>query len=169
MSDLNTTKINTPQIASSAHIAEQSVIAGDVTVGADSSVFYFSVLRGDDAPITVGSGTNIQENCTVHTSVGSPTVIGDRVTIGHNAVIHACTIGDESLIGMGSVILDGAVIGKRCLIAAGSLVTKNTVIPDGMMVMGSPAKVKRPLTEDEIQGLLDSSREYIVSAERLFG
>lgn len=163
------TNNKTPNIASTALIAPQSVITGDVTIGADTSVFYFSVLRGDDAPITVGAGTNIQENCTVHTSVGSPTIIGDRVTIGHNAVIHACTIGDETLIGMGSVILDGAVIGRHCLIAAGSLVTKNTVIPDGMMVMGSPAKVKRTLTEEEIQGLLDSSREYIVSAARLFG
>lgn len=158
-----------PNIASTALIALQSVIVGDVTVGEDSSIFYYSVLRGDDAPITVGCGTNIQENCTIHASANTPTIIGDRVTIGHNAVIHACTIGDETLVGMGAVILDGAVIGRRCLIAAGSLVTKNTVIPDGMMVMGSPAKVNRPLTEAEIQGLLDSSLEYIISATRLFG
>lgn len=158
-----------PQIAPTAHIAPQSVIVGDVTIGENTSIFYYSVLRGDDAPITVGSGTNIQENCTVHTSTGSPTVIGDRVTIGHNAVIHACTIGDESLIGMGAIILDGAVVGRRCLIAAGSLVTKHTQIPDGMLVMGSPAKVKRPLTESEIKGLLDSSSEYACTGKRLFG
>lgn len=159
----------TPIIDPSANICPQCVIVGDVSVGADTSIFYYSVLRGDDAPITVGSGTNIQENCTVHASTGIPTVIGNGVTIGHNAVIHACQIGDDTLIGMGSVILDGAKIGRHCLVAAGSLVTKNTIVPDGMMVMGSPAKVKRPLTQEEITSLHESSKEYINAGRRLFG
>ena len=129
-------------ISSQAHIASQSVILGDVTIGADSSVFYYAVVRGDEASITIGRRSNIQDNSTVHVDYGFPTVIGDDVTVGHNCVIHGCTIGDASLIGMGSTILNGAKIGKHCLIGAGSLVTQNTVIPDGMLAMGSPAKVK---------------------------
>ena len=128
-------------ISSQAHIASQSVILGDVTIGADSSVFYYAVVRGDEASITIGRRSNIQDNSTVHVDYGFPTVIGDDVTVGHNCVIHGCTIGDASLIGMGSTILNGAKIGKHCLIGAGSLVTQNTVIPDGMLVIGRPAKV----------------------------
>ena len=127
---------------------------GDVTIGADSSVFYYAVVRGDEASITIGRRRNIQDNSTVHVDYGFPTVIGDDVTVGHNYVIHGCTIGDASLIGMGSTILNGAKIGKHCLIGAGSLVTQNTVIPDGMLVIGSPAKVKKDLLlREEIQSI----------------
>ena len=146
-------------ISSQAHIASQSVILGDVTIGADSSVFYYAVVRGDEASITIGRRSNIQDNSTVHVDYGFPTVIGDDVTVGHNCVIHGCTIGDASLIGMGSTILNGAKIGKHCLIGAGSLVTQNTVIPDGMLVIGSPAKVKRPLTEEEIQSIYKNAAD----------
>lgn len=103
-------------ISSQAHIASQSVILGDVTIGADSSVFYYAVIRGDESSITIGKRSNIQDNSTVHVDYGFPTVIGDDVTVGHNCVIHGCTIGDASLIGMGSTILNGAKIGKHCLI-----------------------------------------------------
>ena len=148
-------------ISSQAHIASQSVILGDVTIGADSSVFYYAVVRGDEASITIGRRSNIQDNSTVHVDYGFPTVIGDDVTVGHNCVIHGCTIGDASLIGMGSTI------GKHCLIGAGSLVTQNTVIPDGMLVIGSPAKVKRPLTEEEIQSIYKNAADYVaLSAEQ---
>ena len=143
------------KIAEDANIAKQSVIIGDVTIGRDSCVLYYSVLRGDEAPIVIGEETNIQENCTVHVSRNMP------VTVGHNAVIHSCTIGDRTLIGMGAVILDGAQIGNDCIIGAGSLVTKNTIIPDGSLVMGSPAKIKRNLTWEEKLGNLENSKEYV--------
>ena len=154
------------KIAEGARIAKQSVILGNVTIGRDSCVLYYAVIRGDEAPIVIGEETNIQENCTVHVSHNKPVSIGNNVTIGHNAVIHSCTIGYRSLIGMGAVILDGAQIGNDCIIGAGSLVTKNTVIPDGSLVLGSPAKIKRNLTWEEKLGNLENSREYVkVSGE----
>lgn len=149
------------KIAEDANIAKQSVIIGDVTIGRDSCVLYYSVLRGDEAPIVIGEETNIQENCTVHVSRNMPVRIGNNVTVGHNAVIHSCTIGDRTLIGMGAVILDRAQIGNDCIIGAGSLVTKNTIIPDGSLVMGSPAKIKRNLTWEEKLGNLENSKEYV--------
>lgn len=154
------------KISEDARIAKQSVIIGDVTIGRDSCVLYYAVIRGDEAPIVIGEETNIQENCTVHVSHNKPVSIGNNVTIGHNAVIYSCTIGDRTLIGMGAVILDGAQIGNDCIIGAGSLVTKNTVIPDGSLVLGSPAKIKRNLTWEEKLGNLENSREYVkVSGE----
>ena len=111
------------KISENARIAKQSVITGDVTIGRDSCVLYFAVIRGDEAPVVIGEESNIQENCTVHVSHNKPVHIGNNVTVGHNAVIHGCTIGDRSLIGMGAVILDGAKIGNDCIIGAGSLVT----------------------------------------------
>lgn len=154
------------KIEKSARIAKQSIILGDVTIGRDSCVLYYTVIRGDDAPVTIGAETNIQENCTIHVSHNMPVHIGNNVTIGHNAVIHGCTIGDRTLIGMGTIILDGAKIGTDCIIGAGSLVTKNTVIPDGSLVMGSPAKIKRNLTWEEKLGIVENSKEYVaVSAE----
>ena len=144
-------------ISSQAHIASQSVILGDVTIGADSSVFYYAVVRGDESSITIGKRSNIQDNSTVHVDYGFP-----------NCVIHGCTIGDASLIGMGSTILNGAKIGKHCLIGAGSLVTQNTVIPDGMLVIGSPAKVKRPLTEEEIQSIYKNAADYVALSAAQF-
>lgn len=156
------------KISEKAHIATQSVVLGDVTVGADSSVFYYAVLRGDEASITIGERTNIQDNSTVHVDYGFPIMIGDDVTIGHNCVIHGCTIGNASLIGMGSTILNGAKIGRHCLIGAGSLVTQNTIIPDGMLAMGIPAKVKRPLTEEEIQSIYKNAADYVALSSEQF-
>ena len=147
------------KIAPTAKIAKQSVVIGDVTIGENSSVFYFSVLRGDAAPIYIGRGVNIQENCTVHTSAGYPVTIGDDVTVGHNVVLHGCSVGDGTMVGMGSVILDGAKIGKQCLIGAGSLVTKHMEVPDGSLVLGSPAKIKRQLTEEEKTHIYENSKE----------
>ena len=155
------------KIAEDANIAKQSVIIGDVTIGRDSCVLYYSVLRGDEAPIVIGEETNIQENCTVHVSRNMPVRIGNNVTVGHNAVIHSCTIGDRTLIGMGAVILDGAQIGNDCIIGAGSLVTKNTIIPDGSLVMGSPAKIRRNLTWEEKLGILENSKEYVSVAREM--
>ena len=146
------------KISEDAKIARQSVVIGDVTIGRDSCVLHYAVIRGDDAPIVIGEESNVQENCTIHVS--------RNMTVGHNAVLHGCMIGDRTLIGMGAVVLDGARIGKDCIIGAGSLVTKNTVIPDGSLVMGSPAKIKRNLTWEEKLGNLENSKEYVsVSAE----
>ena len=149
------------KISENVRIAKQSVITGDVTIGRDSCVLYFAVIRGDEAPVVIGEESNIQENCTVHVSHNKPVHIGNNVTVGHNAVIHGCTIGDRSLSGMGAVILDGAKIGNDCIIGAGSLVTKNTVIPDGSLVMGSPARIKRNLTWEEKLEILENSKEYV--------
>lgn len=155
------------KIAEGARIAKQSVILGNVTIGRDSCVLYYAVIRGDDAPVVIGEETNIQENCTIHVSHNMPVHIGNNVTVGHNAVIHGCTIGDRTLIGMGAVILDGAKIGNDCIIGAGSLVTKNTVIPDGSLVMGSPAKIKRNLTWEEKLGIVENSKEYLAVSEEM--
>lgn len=155
------------KISEDALIAKQSVIVGDVTVGRDSCVLYYAVIRGDEAPVTIGDETNIQENCTIHVSHNKPVHIGNNVTVGHNAVIHGCTIGDRTLIGMGAVILDGAKIGSDCIIGAGSLVTKNTVIPDGSLVMGSPAKIKRNLIWEEKLGNLENSKEYVRVSKKM--
>lgn len=149
------------KIHSDARIAKETVILGDVEIGAGSSVWFFSVIRGDEAPVKIGKNTNIQENCTVHVSKDCPAVIGDSVTVGHQAVLHGCTIGDRSLIGMGAVVLDQAVIGKECLIAAGSLVTKGMQIPEGSLVMGSPARIKRQLTEEEKREMQENVQEYL--------
>lgn len=158
---------NKVKTTGTVRVARESVIIGDVTIGHDSCVLFYSVVRGDEAPITIGRETNIQENSTVHVNTGIPVVIGDNVTIGHQAVIHSCSIGDRTLIGMGAIILDGAQIGNDCLIGAGSLVTKNTVIPDGSLVLGSPAKVIRALTWEEKQGSLENSKDYVEMSKQM--
>lgn len=157
----------TGKISDSAVIVQEAVVVGDVSIGKDSTVLYHAVLRGDDNSITIGDGSNIQDNCTLHGDEDAPVVIGDHVTIGHNAIIHGCTIGDSSLIGMGSIVMNHTVIGKNCLVAAGSLVLENQHIPDGSMVMGSPAKVRRSLTPEEIQGLKQSAEHYIQVGKNL--
>lgn len=156
-----------PEAAETANIVKDSVVLGDVTVGEDSCVLFYAVLRGDVEKITVGKCSNIQDNCTVHADAGYPAAIGDYVTVGHNAVLHGCTVGQGSLIGMGSVILNGARIGKECLIGAGSLVLENQVIPDGSLAAGRPAEVKRQLTEEERKKLYESSRHYVKMGKRL--
>lgn len=160
-------KYHKTKIAAGAKIARQSVVIGDVTIGDDSCVLHFSVLRGDAAPIYLGDVVNVQENCTIHASSGHPVHIGDHVTIGHNAVVHGCTIGDNSLIGMGAIILDGAQIGKNCLIGAGALVTKGMIVPAGSLVLGSPAKIRRSLTEEEIEANYRTSLKYKKISEEM--
>lgn len=156
-------------ISPTAHIADESVMAGEVTIGSDSSVFYYSALRGDMSPITIQNCTNIQENCVLHVDSEHPVYIGNGVTIGHGCIIHGCEIGDNSLVGMGSTVMTGVKIGRNCLIGAGSLVTQNTVIPDGMLAFGSPAKVIRPLTEQELAKIYKSRDTYIELSRNLFG
>ena len=147
-------------IDKSCFIAETASVVGEISIGENSSVWYGAVIRSDMEKTILGSYTNIQENSTVHNDNGFPTIIGDKVTIGHNCIIHGCTIKDNSLIGMGSIILNGAVIGENTIVGAGSLVTQNKVIPSGVLCMGSPAKVVRELTEEEIKSLEESAMHY---------
>lgn len=152
--------MKTPDIHPSAFVAPGAVVRGDVHLAENSSVFYNAVLRGDRAPISIGAGTNIQDNCVVHVEYDLPVTVGRDVTVGHGAILHSCTVGDETLIGMGAIVLNGAQIGKNCLIGAGALVTQNAVIPDGMMAVGSPARVKRPLTPQEIEDIRRAAVAY---------
>ena len=149
----------------SVFLAEGCRVTGTVTIGKDSSIWYNCVLRGDVDSITIGSCTNVQDLTLIHVDAGSPVVIGDHVTIGHSSVIHGCTIGDGSLIGMGSIILSGAKIGKDCLIGAGALVTGGMEIPDGSVVFGSPAKIRRAITEKELEINRYSAEHYMLLAE----
>lgn len=157
--------MKTPDIHPSAFVAPGAVVRGEVHLAENSSVFYNAVLRGDRAPISIGEGTNIQDNCVVHVEYDLPVTVGKNVTVGHGAILHGCTIGDETLIGMGTIVLNGAQIGKSCLIGAGALVTQNAVIPDGCMAVGSPARVKRPLTPEEMDGLRQSAADYRQEAQ----
>ena len=150
-----------PQLGEEVFIAPGSFVIGDVTVGADSSVFYGSVVRGDVNSITIGSGTNIQDNCTLHVTDDLPLTIGSGVTVGHNAVVHACTVGDNVLVGIGAIVLDGAVVENDCIVAAGSIVTPRKRFPAGSMIMGSPARVVRSLTEQELAGIKATAAGYI--------
>lgn len=150
-----------PEISQSAFVADGARIIGDVRLCDDSSVWYNAVLRGDAGSITVGRRSNVQDNCTLHCDIDVPLVIGDDVTIGHNAVLHSCNVGDGSLIGMGAVILSGAVIGKGSIIAAGSVVTSGTVIPDGSLYMGIPAKFKCRLMPQVQAELFKNAKFYV--------
>ena len=149
-------------------IAQGAVLCGDVTLGNNVSVWYNAVIRGDMAPIVIGDNSNVQECSVLHVSEDMPLVIGSGVTVGHGAILHSCTIGDNSLIGMGAIVLDGAKIGKDCIIAAGALVTGGTEIPDGSLVMGSPGKVRREMTEAEIEANRKNAEEYVALMEKEF-
>ena len=152
----------TPTIHPSVFIADGAHVIGDVEIGRDSSVWYNTVIRGDVHYIRIGERTNIQDNVVVHvTSKKFPTNIGSNVTIGHSAVIHACTINDYCLIGMGAVILDGANVGPYALVAAGAVVTMGMNIPEGMLAAGVPAKIIRTLTNEERQSLAQSAQNYV--------
>jgi carbonic anhydrase/acetyltransferase-like protein (isoleucine patch superfamily) len=155
-----------PEIDPSAFVAAGARIVGAVALGQGASVWYNAVLRADSAPITLGARSNVQDNVSVHVDAGRPVIIGDDVSIGHNAVVHGCTIGDGSLIGMGSVILSGAVIGARCLIAGGAVVLEGMEVPDNSLVAGVPAKVRRELTEEERARLLRNAEVYLGHSAR---
>lgn len=160
-------KTHQPRIASSAFVAETATIIGRVTLDEQSSVWYGAVLRGDECAITVGKGSNIQDNAVLHgnSAIGADVVIGEYVTVGHGAIIHGCRIGDETLIGMGATVLNGAVIGKRCVIGAGALIKENAVIPDGSLVVGVPGRIVRALSSEQAEGNRRLAEEYIALAE----
>ena len=157
----------TPQVDSTAWIADSAQVMGHVTLGPDASVWFGCVLRGDTESMTIGEGSNIQDLTVMHADHGLPLTIGEHVTVGHKVMLHGCTIGDESLIGIGAIVLNGARIGKNCLVGAGSLVTEGKEFPDGSMIMGTPAKVVRELTPQQIEGLRLSAQHYIDNA-RMF-
>lgn len=157
----------TPRIHKSALITDDAVVIGDVEIAQDASVWFGSVIRGDVNYIRIGARTNIQDATVIHvSSKDHPTVLEEEITVGHRVTLHGCYVERGSLIGIGSIILDGARVGQRSLIAAGSLVTPGTVIPPGSLVMGAPAKVKRPLTHDELSKLDQSWQNYVELARR---
>ena len=153
---------HTPAIAPDAWIAASAVVVGDVVIGAQSSVWFHAVVRGDVFPIRIGARTNLQDHVVVHVVGGRiATTVGDDVTVGHRAVLHGCTIGNRVLIGMGAILLDGAQIGDECLIGAGSLVTPGSKIPARSLVLGNPARFVRPLRDDEREHLVQSAAGYV--------
>jgi carbonic anhydrase/acetyltransferase-like protein (isoleucine patch superfamily) len=148
-------------------VAETAVVIGDVALGEDVGVWFGSVLRGDNEPIVIGEETNIQENCVFHTDPGFPVTVGRGCTIGHNAIVHGCSIGDNSLIGMGAIVLNGAKIGRNCLVGAGALVTERAQIPDNSLVIGAPAKVLRQI-DAKGEAMLRKTAEHYVARARHF-
>lgn len=155
-----------PDVDLEAWIAPGCYVIGKVRLSAGTGIWFGTTIRGDNEWIVVGEGTNIQENCVLHTDIGFPLTIGANCTIGHKAMLHGCTIGDGTLIGMGATVLNGAKIGNNCLIGAGALVTEGKEIPDGSLVMGMPAKVVRNLDAAAIEGLQASARGYQANARR---
>lgn len=153
-----------PRLGKGVYITQTAVVLGDVKIGAGSSVWYNAVLRGDINRIVVGHHTNIQDNAVLHLADDFPCIVGNHVTVGHSAIVHACRIGDEVLIGMGAVILDGAVVGKQSLIGANALVTQGMKIPPGSLVLGSPAKIVRKLTTEERGQLKLWALKYVENA-----
>jgi hypothetical protein len=158
---LDTFLRKSPKLGKNVFIAKTAAVLGDVTLGAHSSVWYGAVLRGDINRIVVGHHSNVQDNAVLHLADDFPCVLGNWVTVGHSAVVHACEVGDEVLVGMGAVILDGAVIGKQSIIGAKALLTGGTKIPPGSLVLGAPAKVVRKLTKEERAGLKWWAQKYV--------
>ena len=155
-----------PTLAQGAWIADSAQVIGNVHLAEDASVWFGAVLRGDNDPISIGKGANVQDGSVLHTDKGKPLDIGEYVTIGHNVILHGCSIGSESLIGMGAIVLNGAKIGRHCLVGAGALVTENKEFPDGSLIVGNPAKVVRTLTDEQIAGLRRSAEGYVANAKR---
>jgi carbonic anhydrase/acetyltransferase-like protein (isoleucine patch superfamily) len=155
-----------PKISDSAWVADSAQVMGDVGLASDASVWFGVVIRGDVEAIRIGRGSNIQDGSVLHADFGKPLTVGEHVTVGHKVMLHGCTIGDGSLIGIGAVVLNDAKIGKACLVGAGSLVTEGKEFPDGSMIMGSPAKVVRQLTPEQMQGLREIALHYVGNANR---
>lgn len=149
-----------PQIDASCFLAPDAVVVGAVTVAAEASIWFGVVVRADTEQITIGMGSNVQENAVLHADPGFPLHIGERVTVGHKAMLHGCSIGEGSLVGIDAVVLNGAVIGRNCLIGANALVTEGMRVPDGSLVLGSPARVRRSLSDEERARLEESARRY---------
>ncbi|NLP43586.1 MAG: gamma carbonic anhydrase family protein [Peptococcaceae bacterium] len=155
-----------PQVASNVFIAPGAKIIGQVSIDTEASIWFNCVLRGDIEPIKIGKGTNIQDLSVIHTNPGQPAIIKEHVTVGHSCVLHGCTINENCLIGMGAIIMNGAVIGENSLVAAGSLIPERKVYPPNSLILGSPAKVVRELTEQEIASIRSSAARYIERSQK---
>ena len=158
-----------PRIDPAAWIAPNATVIGDVHLAAGSSIWWNAVLRGDNDTISIGENTNVQDGSVMHTDQGTPLTLGRDITVGHMVMLHGCTVGDGSLIGIGSIVLNRAIIGRNCLIGANSLIPEGKTIPDRSLVMGSPGKVVRELTDDEVAHLLAAARHYVDNALRYRG
>jgi len=155
-----------PQLAEGAWVADSAQVIGNVVLAEDANVWFGAVLRGDNEVLHIGRGSNIQDGTVMHTDMGYPLTIGDGVTIGHQVMLHGCTVGDGSLIGIQAVVLNGAKIGKHCLVGAGSLVPEGKEFPDGSLIVGTPARVVRQLTPEQIEGLARNAEHYVENARR---
>lgn len=156
--ELENQKITVPQ---GVFVAENAVLAGKVTLSEGNSIWYGAVLRADEDSITLGKNTNVQDNATVHTTKGFPVVLGEGVTVGHNAIVHGAKVGNNTMIGMGAVVMNGAEIGENCIVAAGALVTEKTKVPDGMLLVGVPAKILKPTSPEQIEGNRKNAETYV--------
>ncbi|MFE0014190.1 gamma carbonic anhydrase family protein [Mesorhizobium sp. NPDC059054] len=152
--------------AESNWIAPDATLIGDITLGRNAGIWFGVVIRGDNEPILIGDDTNVQEHTIMHTDIGFPLTIGAGCTVGHRAMLHGCTIGDNSLIGMGAIVLNGARIGNNCLVGAGSLVTEGKAFPDNSLIVGSPARVVRSLDDNAVAGLRNSAAHYVANGKR---
>jgi carbonic anhydrase/acetyltransferase-like protein (isoleucine patch superfamily) len=155
-----------PQIAPTAFVAPEAMLIGQVAVGERASIWFGAVIRGDNEPIVIGADTSVQENAVLHTDLGYPLTIGAGVTVGHQAALHGCTIGDGSLIGIQAVVMNGAVIGRQCLVGAGAIVTERKVFPDRSLILGAPAKVVRELSDTDVAKLAESTADYVARGQR---
>jgi carbonic anhydrase/acetyltransferase-like protein (isoleucine patch superfamily) len=149
------------RIDSSVFIAKTATVVGEVTIGKSSSVWFSAVVRGDIAPVVIGKETNVQDGAVLHVGHGFPCIVGNRVTIGHGAIVHGATVKDDAMVGIGAIVLNGAVIGEHSLVAAGAVVTENTFIPPGSVVMGIPGKIVRPITDEQRDFILKASSSYV--------
>lgn len=155
----------TPQIDPTCYVAPNATVIGQVTLRRGASVWFNAVVRGDMAPITIGEDTNVQDLSMVHVDYDTPTVIGNRVVVGHRAIIHGATVGDDCIIGMGAILLNRSRVGSNCIVAAGAVVREDFVVPDGSLVAGVPAVVKRPLTPEEIERIRRNATDYSARAQ----
>ena len=161
--------LKVPQIDPTAFLAPDASVYGDVRIGPDCSVWFHATVRAENAQIHVGRGSNIQDSAVVHVDEGYPVEIGEDVTIGHGAIVHGCRVGDRTLVGMGAILLNGVVVGKDCIVGAGALITQNTVIPDGSLVLGSPARVKRKVRAEEVENSLRNAVHYVRAGREYAG
>ena len=153
-----------PRVAKGAFVAWNAEVAGDATIGEDSSIWFGVTVRADMAPIRIGSGTNIQDGSVVHVADETPCVVGDRVTVGHGVILHGCEVGDDCLVGMGATLLNGSRIGPGSIVAAGALVTQGKAFPPRSMIMGSPAKAVRTISDEELERIRRNGLEYVAMA-----
>lgn len=156
--------MKTPRIHPTVFVAPNATVLGNIAIGEHSSVFFGAVIRDEHASVSIGARTNIQDNCVLHNDAEFPLIVGDDCTIGHGVILHGCTVGNNTLVGMGAIVLNGAVIGRDCIIGAGAVVPQNAVIPDGSLVLGMPGKVRREVTDEEMAENLASAGRYVVKS-----